>query len=140
MFIYVAAFVAALGAVTYFCIPKGRYRGVGTLVFIGLASAAFAMSFESVGQPKPIEIEWREMSGSRILGFHPNEEKQVIYLWVMRDGVPISYERPWPEDAEEMQDAWRKRRDTGDEFFMGDDDTTTAVVKREPQPPPKGMQ
>jgi hypothetical protein len=140
MFIYVAAFVAALGAFTYFIIPKGRYRGLGTLVFICLASGAFAMSFESVGQPKPMEIEWRKMSGSRVIGFWPNEEDKVIYLWVMRDGVPIAYKRPWPEDAEEMQDAWRKRRDTGDEFFLGDDDTKTAVVRREPQPQPKNME
>ena len=140
MFTYVAAFVAALGAFTYFVIPKGRYRGLGTGVFILLAGGAFAMTFESVGRPKPVEIEWRKMSGARVVGFHANEEAQVVYLWVMRDGVPVSYERPWPEDAEEMQDAWRKRRDTGDEFFLPDDTSKTAEVRHEPQPPPKGMQ
>lgn len=140
MFTYVAAFVAALGAFTYFIIPKGRYRGFGTVVFILLAGGAFAMSFEAAGQPKPIEIEWRKMSGSRVVGFYPNEDEKVVYLWVMRDGVPIAYARPWPEDAEEMQDAWRKRQQTGDEFFLGDDDSQTAVVRREPQPPPKEMQ
>jgi len=140
MFIYVAAFVAALGAFTYFIIPKGRYKVLGTGVFVLLASGAFAMSFESVGQPKPIEIEWRKMTGARVVGFYPNEEAQVIYLWVMRDGVPISYARPWPEDAEEMQDAWRKRQDTGDEFFLADDESKTAEVRREPQPPPKDME
>lgn len=140
MFTYVAAFVAALGAFTYFIIPKGRYRGLGTGVFILLAGGAFAMSFESVGQPKPVEIEWRKMAGARVVGFVPNEDAQVIYFWVMRDGIPISYVLPWPEDVEEMQDAWRKRRDTGDEFFLPDDISKPAEVRREPQPPPKGME
>ena len=134
---YVAAYVAALGTFTYFCIPKGRWRGAGTAAFILLGSSAFAMSFESVGQPKPVEIEWRKMAGAKVVGFYPNEEAQVVYLWVMRDGVPVSYARPWPEDAEQLQDQWRKRRDTGDEFFLPDDDSKTAEVRSEPQPPPK---
>jgi hypothetical protein len=137
---YVAAFVAALGAFTYFCIPKGRYKVAGTLAFVFLGTGAFALSFESVGQPKPIEIEWRKMTGERVIGFHPSEDEQLIYLWVMVDGVPISYARPWTPDAEKMQDEWRKRRDTGDEFYLSDDDEKVAEVRREPQPPPKGMQ
>ena len=137
---YVAAFVAALGAFTYFCIPKGRYKVAGTLAFVFLGTGAFALSFESVGQPKPLEIEWREMTGERVIGFHPSEDNQIIYLWVMRDGIPVSYARPWTPDVEKMQDEWRKRKETGDEFYMSDDDSKVAEVRREPQPPPKGMQ
>ncbi len=137
MFTYVAAFVAALGAFTYFIIPKGRYRSLGTVVFILLAGGAFALSFEASGQPKPIEIEWRKMSGARVIGFVPNEADKVIYLWVMRDGVPISYSRPWTEDVEEMQDEWRNREESGNEFYLPDDESEIAEIRREPQPPPK---
>lgn len=137
---YVAGFVAALGAFTYFFIPRGRYRGAATLVFVLLGGGVFALSFESVGQPKPIEIEWRKLSGARVIGFLPNEADKIIYLWVMLDGVPVSYARPWTPDVEAMQDAWRRRKDTGDEFYLADDDSKVAEVKREPQPPVKEPQ
>ena len=136
----IAVFVTALGLFTYLCIPKGRYRVTGTLVFVGLASSAFAMSFETAGQPKPLNTEWRDMMGERVIGFVPNEEAKIIYLWVMRDGVPISYVRPWSEGVEEMQDAWKQREDSGDEFYLVDDDSQIAEVKREPQPPVKEPQ
>jgi hypothetical protein len=135
--VYVFGFVAALGAFTYFCIPRGIYRTISTAVFVGLAGAAFAFAFEAAGQPKPVEIEWRNMEGSRIVGFVADEEAKTIYLWVMRGGVPVGYAQPWSERAEEMQDAWRKRRDTGEEFYISGGQSDIAEVRPEPQPPVK---
>ena len=139
---YVVAFVAILGAFTYFCIPRGSYRGAGTAVFVILAGGAFSLSFEAAGQPKPLEIEWRQMSQLRVVGFFPNEEKQLVYLWVIRDGIPTSYAFPWPNDGdvEQLQDKWRKRGETGDEFFLADGAGDIADVKPEPQMPPKDLE
>ena len=135
--VYVAAFITALGLFVYLCIPQGRFKTTATLTFIGMASGAFWLAFETAGQPKPYEIEWRNMTGERVIGFVPNEEAKVIYLWVMRDGVPVSYARDWTEGVEEMQDAWERREDSGDEFYIVGDASEIAEVRREPQPPPK---
>ena len=140
--IYAFFFVAALGVFTYFCLPKGWHRGLSTLLFICLAGGVFALSFETAGQPKPLQIEWRKMAELPVVGFLPNQEEQVVYLWVMRDGVPVSYAYPWPSDSqvEGLQDAWRQRGDSGDEFYLVDSTSQIAEVKRPPQLPPKDFE
>jgi hypothetical protein len=134
---YVAAFVAVLGAFTYLCVPKSWHKGIATAVFVMLAGGAFALSFETAGQPKPLEIEWRQMASLPIIGFVPNQEKRLVYLWVMRDGVPVSYAYPWSEGVESMQDAWRAREQSGDEFYLVDDPSEIAEVRRPPPQAPK---
>ncbi len=112
MFIaFVAGFVTLLGIFTYLCIPKGWHKGISTLVFVLLASGTFALAFESAGQPKPMAMEWRNMSSLPVVGFIKNEEAKVIYFWVMRDGVPVTYAYPWngDESVQQIEDQWRAR-------------------------------
>lgn len=135
---YVAAFVLALGAFTYLCVPKSWNRGVSTLVFIVLACGAFGVSFEAAGQPKPIAMEWRDLTNLPIVGFAKNEDAKVIYFWVMRDGVPVSYAYPWSEKAEELEDMWRARGQFTGMSLTGDDEE--AVVRGEPNLPPKDIE
>lgn len=132
---YIIAFVAALGAFTYLCAPKSWHRGAATLVFIGLSGSAFALAFESAGQPKPVTTEWRDMTNLPVIGFLKNEEAKVIYYWVVRDGVPVSYVYPWPKDAEGLEDMWRARGQFEGLFLTNGDEE--AVVRPEPNLPPK---
>ncbi len=135
----VFAFVALLGVFTYFVIPKGWHRGLATLLFVAMVGGAFAMSFEAAGQPKPVEIEWRKMTELPVVAFVPDEATHTVYLWIIRDGVPVSYAYPWPSNkrVEELQDAWRQKDDTGDEFYIVDDGSKIAEMRTQPALPPK---
>lgn len=138
--VQVFAFVALLGAFTYLAVPKSWHRGIATVLFIAMAGGAFALSFEAAGQPKPIEIEWRQMATLPVVAFVPDEESKTVYLWIIRDGVPVAYAYPWPSDqrVEEMQDAWRNKDQTGDEFYIVDDKDKIAERRAPEQMPPKG--
>ena len=134
----ISLFVTGLGALTYACIPRSGYRGTSTALFLTLAVAAFGLSFESIGIPKPSILEWRAMKRLRVIGFLPNETDQKVYVWALRDGVPYAYWFPWPSDEEiqKLEDEWRKSRQTGEDMILsGDDDIANVLV--EPALPPK---
>ena len=69
----------------------------------------------------------------------PDEPHKVLYLWVMRDGVPVSYVYPWPSDGqvEKLQDEWRKKEETGYNFYLSDDRQTVAEYRQRKPLPPK---
>lgn len=133
---YIAAFVTVLGIFTYLCTPKSWRKGAATLVFVVLSAGTFALAFESAGQPKPVAIEWRSMSNLPVIGFAKDENAEVIYFWVMRDGSPVTYAYPWSgEQAEEAEDLWRARGQLQGMFLNGDEEAL--VLAEEPDLPPK---
>lgn len=135
---YVAAFVTALGAFTYLCVPKSWHKGASTLVFIVLACGAFGVAFESAGQPKPVSMEWRDLTNLPVVGFAKNEDAKVIYFWVLRDGIPVSYAYPWSDNTQGLEDLWRARGQYDGMFLTGNDEE--AVVRPEDNLPPKDVE
>lgn len=133
---------AALGMLTYVCMPRASHRGLATVTFVVLAAGTFLFGFETLGQPKPAGLEWREMAKMRVAGIFWNEEMRRVYIWVIRDGVPVSYVYPWPEDqkrVDAVQDRWRRRGETGEEFYLADDRDDIADIEPPPPPPPKSQ-
>jgi hypothetical protein len=130
------AIVVAMGLFIWLCLPGARSRVIATTVFTLLTMGAFAANVESTGQPKPVALEWRDISEAELVGLTWNESLHLVYVWVMREGEPISYVLPWPADQKKMgqlQDKWRRRGATGDEFHFTGDGEVAKVV------PPKPM-
>ncbi len=116
--------VIAMGVFIWLCLPGARWQVIATAVFTALTMGAFAASIESTGQPKPIRLEWRDVSDAELVGLTWNEDQHIVWIWLMRSGGPVAYVLPWPGDKKkfgELQDRWRRRGTTGDEFhFIGE--------------------
>lgn len=113
------AIVAALGVFTWICLPSAGRRIIATGAFVSLAICAFAAAVESTGQPKPVLLEWRDIDNSPVVGMSWDEGRQIVWLWLMQGDTPVAYVLPWPEDRQkfgQLQDRWRRRGSTGDEF------------------------
>lgn len=136
-------FVSGLGILTYLCLPRSEYRLTATLIFLAMTVCTFAVGMEMLGRPKPIAFEWREFEGAEVAGMVWDETNQLVYVWAMNGGAPVSYAFPWPADQQEtdkLQDSWRKHRDTGDRIVLsgtegGEDGDIAEVVPEEPNPP-----
>ncbi len=77
------------------------------------------------------------MADAEIVGLTWNENQRIVWVWLMRDGEPIAYVLPWPEDKKkmgELQDKWRRRGQTGDEFQYDADGEVAQVVSPKPMP------
>ncbi len=129
--------VLVMGALCYICLPFSRIQHTVVATYVTLAVVAFGAVLESTGQPKPLELEYRDIANAEMVGFAWNEAQQKVWLWVMRDGVPISYVRGWPKDQKIMgmlQDKWRRRGASGDEFHATGDGEVAIVVPPQPSP------
>lgn len=135
-------FVTGLGILTYLCLPRSEYRLTATLIFLTLTVGTFAVGVETLGRPKPISFEWRDFEGAEVAGMVWDEENQLVYVWAMNGSAPVSYAFPWPKDqkeTDELQDSWRRHRDTGDRIVLsgsegGEDGDIAEVVPEEPSP------
>jgi hypothetical protein len=129
--------VLAMGVLTWLCLPGASRRVIATSAFAILTVCAFAANVESTGQPKPISLEWREVLDSPIVGLAWNEDEGVVWAWIMRDGAPVAYAFPWPEDKKQMgelQNRWRRKGSTGDEFQLSMEGDVAKVVPPKPMP------
>jgi len=79
-------------------------RQIAALVYAVFVLIAFGGFVETLGKPRPIEVEWRDMAGMEIISFRL-VEPEAIYLWV--DGMPpIAYRLPWSkEEAQQLHEA-----------------------------------
>lgn len=130
--------VIAMGLLTWLCLAGSRRSALATAVFIGLSSGAFAVSIESSGQPKPIMLEWRNLEDANLVGLAWDESQHIVWAWVQYDGAPIAYALPWPKDKKkfgEMQDRWRRRGITGDEFEYDAKGDVAKVTPPKEMPP-----
>lgn len=132
-------FVSGLGILTYLCLPRSEYRLIATLIFLAMTVSTFAVGVETLGKPKPIALEWREVQGADIAGMVWDEENQLVYVWAMTGGVPVSYAFPWPDNPDELQDSWRNREESGDRLVLsrtkgGKDGDIAEVIPEEPSP------
>lgn len=136
-------FVSGLGILTYLCLPKSEFRMIATLTFLTMTVGTFVAGIETLGLPKPISLEWREFQGDDVAGMIWDEENRLVYVWAMRGSKPVSYAFPWPENPEEaddMQDRWRNREESGDRIVLsgsegGEDGDIAEVLPEEPNPP-----
>lgn len=130
--------VAAMAALTYVSLPLGRHRVLATAIFLTLSAGAFAGGIEMLGGPRPVSLEWRDMKGLAVVGISPNEKKHQVYVWAMRDEIPVAYIYPWPDKGSELSDLldhWRRRQQTGEQFFLtGDMQKVAKVVAPQPLP------
>lgn len=132
------AAILAMGALTWLCLPGTRHKLLATFAFITLTALAFVAVIESAGQPRPLLLEWRDLDGAPLIGFTWNEQKREVYVWIMRDGSPVAYALPWPADQRamgELQDRWRRKGASGEEFEFTADGDIARVTKPEPMPP-----
>lgn len=103
--IYILAVVLVFGTFTFLAVPNGRWKVAAVLTFIAMTGTVFAGSFELLGKPKPISLEFRDLKGSTILAY-TFVEGTAIYLWLDRNGQPMTFVLPWStEDAQDIQDA-----------------------------------
>lgn len=129
--------VFAMGIFTWLCLPRASQRAVATGAFAALTIGAFAASVESTGQPKPLQFEWRNVLDAQVVGMDWDEARQVVWLWIRVGDQPVSYSLPWPKDKQAfgaLQDRWRRRGATGDEFHYNADGNIAKVVPPPPQP------
>ena len=127
--------VLAMGVFIWLCLPGASRRVIATGAFAILTICAFAANVESTGQPKPIMLEWRDVLKAPIVGLDWDEEQQIVWAWIKRDGVPVSYAFPWPKDKRvmgELQNRWRRKGTTGDEFEVS---MEGEIAKVRPAPP-----
>lgn len=135
------AAVLVLGSFTFLNLPPGRWRITATVIFIALAAMVFPGSAELLGRPKPAMLEWRKLAGSEIIGIVP-VEGQAIFLWVLRDGEPMTYVMPWnTSDAQELQDEFRRMQMAGGTLIIGGkldglEGDQTGEISTEAPPPP----
>jgi hypothetical protein len=101
----VCVFVVILGAFVFASVKGARWKIVAVAVFLGLVVTVFGGAFELLGKPKPVSLEFRDLKGSTILAY-TLVENVAIYLWIDRDGQPMTIVLPWStEDAQNVQDA-----------------------------------
>lgn len=136
------AIVFAMGIFIWLCLPGTSPKVVATGAFTALTLGAFAAGVESTGQPKPIALEWRNVADAELVGLSWNEDRGVVYVWAMQSGEPMAYVMPWPEDKKkmgELQDKWRRRGASGDEFHFTGDGDVAKVVAPAPMPEKAGQ-
>lgn len=134
------AFAVTFALVTFAWATLGssarpRMVVVLTVLFSG---GAFVAAVEVIGQPKPFFLEWRPTAGLEIVGMSPAPDQTAVYVWAMRNGVPISYALPWPDDTEklaQMLDRFRRRERTGEMFLTTDDGHVAQIVEPPPAEP-----
>lgn len=132
------AAILAMGVLTWLCLPGTRHKSWAVLAFMVLAVMAFVAVIESAGQPRPYALEWRDLNSAPLIGFTWNEGKREVYVWLMRDGMPVAYALPWPKDGQKMgqlQDRWRRKGTTGEEFEFTADGDIARVNPPEPMLP-----
>lgn len=127
--------IFALGTFTWFCLAGSRFPVIATAVFAILTGGAFAAVLESAGQPKPLALEWRNVLEAPIVGLSWDEGRRLVWVWVQTGDHPVAYELPWPKDKKVMgalQDRWRRRGVTGDEFELSMEGDVAKVVQPKP--------
>lgn len=134
-----AAFLisAIIGAFLWLNMPSNKHKVWAIVGYAFLIVGIFLSHLEFMGAPRPWWTEWRPIFNVRVVGYKLDKEKDVMWLWVMRDGVPYAYAMPYPEDQgerEEIDNRWQNRALTGDEFFLGEDGGVRAL-QGEPMPP-----
>jgi hypothetical protein len=136
MIYLITLFILALGIFVFWVLPGARRKTLGVGMFALLAIGSYAMAFEIMGFAKPRVLEWRELKGLPVVGFYW-EENKAIWVWVLRDGVPVAYALPWSkEDAQSMESARRGSEESGGSltFTDGDGDPPVGVDKPPPLP------
>lgn len=129
--------VFAVGFFTWAGLPSNRFKRIAVAAFIGITMANFAAVIESTGQPKPIQLEWRDIDEKNIEGLAWDEARQIVWIWVRQGDYPISYVLPWPKNKQkfgQLQDQWRRRGTTGDEFSYDADGDIAKVRPPKPMP------
>jgi hypothetical protein len=117
--------------------PSNKSRIITLVVYGLVVGGMFASHVEMLGAPRPWWTEWRPIFNIRVVGYKLDKEKDVMWLWVMRDGTPYAYEMPYPDNQdkrEEIDNRWQNRHFSGDEFFLGEDGGVEAL-QAEPMPP-----
>lgn len=129
--------VVSIGVFTWLSLPGARWQFLATASFVCMTILAFVGAIESTGQPKPLQLEWRNVLDSQIIGLDWDEARQIVWVWIKHDGEPIAYSLPWPKDAKQMgvlQDRWRRKGVSGDEFNLSMDGDIAKVKPPAPQP------
>lgn len=129
--------VFALGTLTWFCLSGTRFPVVATAIFAILTGGAFATVIESTGQPKPLALEWRNVLDAPLVGLSWDEGRRLVWVWVQTGDQPVAYVMPWPADKQvmgQLQDKWRRRGATGDEFKLSMDGDVAKVVPPKQNP------
>lgn len=129
--------VLPLGLFVWICLDKDFPRVLAVLFFVLLSVGTFAGNIESIGQPKPLALEWRNVLDAPLVGLSWDEGRRLVWVWVQTGDQPVAYVMPWPADKQvmgQLQDKWRRRGATGDEFKLSMDGDVAKVVPPKQNP------
>lgn len=143
---YAFVLIASLGTFLFITLPTARLRAWAAMFFVLYSIGVYGQAFESLGHPKPTQVEWRTLDGLRIVGMQFSKKERTTYIWALRDGIPMSYSWKWAdkgdeaageEEASKLQEKWRKRFDKSEgEFLMNESEG--AKIEHGDDLPPKG--
>lgn len=134
--------IAAIGAIVYVGLPKVSHRIVVVCLFVVLAGVLYGSSIDSLGQPKPIALEWRDLTDREIVALQFGENGEV-YAMINRDDGPALYEFPPMKNSEaqqKLEDAYGSKERTGAQFYVAKEGDEVADVELPENPPPKNSQ
>ncbi len=121
-----AALSAALGAWAY-CHRPGW---LSVAVFPLLCAGIYIAGAEAMGQPKPLWMEWRDLSDAKVLAYEL-EEGAAIHLWLHVDGTPRNYTMSWSrKNALSLRAAMAQGKERGTVIMMRKGDRS--LEDREP--------
>lgn len=138
--------IAAFGIAFYTAIvawvlsPKTKHPAIGVFVSITLMAGAYTTAIEILGLPKPLALEWRAMADLKVEGIVPAGNGHTFYVWVVRDGVPVSYSLEAGDGSQQavadVLDRWRRRQQTGEQFTMTGDNSADGLGMKVKPPEP----
>lgn len=134
--------IAAIGVIVYGAIPRTALRALCVGAFILLLGSSYGSLIESLGAPKPIKLEWRDLTDREIVALQFGENGEV-YAMINRDDGPALYEFPPMKNSEaqqKLEDAYGSKERTGAQFYVAKDGDEVADVELPENPPPKTSQ
>jgi hypothetical protein len=122
MIVSAIVFALLLGLFVFGVLPRqsGRRRYVSVGVFIALVAVVYGGTIEVMSKPKPVSLEWRDVSEAKVLGASLREG-EAIYVWLEIEGAdaPLAYELPWSQEAaQQLQGAMSAAAEMGTAVAM----------------------
>lgn len=128
-----------LGALIAFVLAwaaAGRRPAFAVALYTGFAVVALVGFAETLGQPRPSILEWRDLAGATVLAYKL-DEPNAVYLWIEGD-PPTSYRMPWLSGAaaKSLHDAARLADEQGTRLVIADEAPEDESMMFHPGPVP----
>ncbi|MGF1563500.1 MAG: hypothetical protein ACFB3T_15130 [Geminicoccaceae bacterium] len=118
LFIICLALVFALGTIALWAPRLARTKLLALIVAAAFIPLAYASMIELLSRPKPVSFAWweRQVEEADVLASRI-DEGEAIFIWLGNQvwDEPRAFALPWDRElAEELQEAMRKARESGD--------------------------